>query len=132
MPINTEWEQFLGGPTVRSAFRFHITINRRGRISFNERTYVGMGKPQAVNLFFSRERNLISVKPTGARLNTAFPVRPRIGRGFIICAAPFCQHFGVKIDATYRFTAPEIDPVHGLILNLSETVVVTRKTTPKR
>jgi hypothetical protein len=40
-----------------------------------------------------------------------------------INAAPFCRHFGIKIDTTLKFVAPEIvgDALH---LKLGETTIV--------
>src|SRR5437762_1895312 len=125
MAIDSEWEKFHGGPTLPSTDRFHVTINRGGKILLNDRTFRELGKPEAVHLFFNRERDQIAVQPTSARAPTAFPVRKRTGRGFHIYASPFCLHFGIKIDATHSFTQPEIADGR-LILKLSETVIVSR------
>lgn len=125
MAIDAEWEKFHGGPSVPSSDRLHVTINRGGKILLNDRTFRELGKPEAVHLFFNRERDQIALQPTSARLESAFPVRKRVRRGYHIYASPFCRHFGIKIDATHSFTQPEIADGR-LILKLSETVIVSR------
>ena len=130
MAIDSEWEKFLGGPTKPPQQRLYATINRANRILFNDRIYRGLGKPEAVDLYFNRERDQIALQPTIARLETAFPVRGRGVGSREIYAGPFCQHYGIRIDATYRFIDPEISPDGRLILKLSQAVIVKRR--PKR
>lgn len=126
MAIDSEWEKFHGGPTQARGVRHYVSITRGGKILLNDRIYRDMGKPEAVHLFFNRQRDQIAIQSTSARLDTAFPVRKRTNRGYHIYASPFCVHFGIKIDATYSFIRPEFSNDGKLILKLSETVVVSR------
>lgn len=130
MTIESEWEKYHGGPTEAPHTRMYASVNPRKNILFNDRIYRELGKPEAVDLYFNRTRDQIGLKPTSARLPAAFPVRER-GRGSReVRAAPFFQHFGIKIDATYRFLNPDISDGQ-LILKLAEVVRVARTTKQK-
>jgi hypothetical protein len=79
-----------------------------------------------VHLFYNRRRDQIALQPTSSRLPEAFPVKEFGTGSYYIPANTFCTHFGIRIDATHKFTRPEISPEGRLILNLSETTLVTR------
>jgi hypothetical protein len=126
MIINSEWEKFQGGPTQATQTRLHATIAPSFKIHLNANLHRQLGKPAAVHLLFNRQRDQIGLEPTSPRLPEAFPVKEH-NNVYYISAAPFCRHFGIKIDATHKFIRPEVSSDGKLILNLSETVLVTRK-----
>ena len=51
--------------------------------------------------------------------------------GYRINASPFCKHFGIRLDATERFTHPEIRD-GKLMLKLGETVIVRQNRRKKK
>ena len=126
MDLSRDFEQFDGGPTPASSASLHVTIHRTGRIFFNAFTYRKMGRPQAVYLYFSREKDTLILEPSNPRLPKSFPVMQHLAGGMRVHAAPFCHHFGIRIDSTERFIYPEIDEKCRLILRLSKTVTVSR------
>ena len=119
--MERDFEKFEGGPTISPRDRIHVTINRIGVIGFNNRLYSLMGKPEAVSLLYSRTRDMIGIVPASPRFNSSFPVKTGNGTGWRINAAPFLRHFGVKIDSTLRFIAPQLEGTE-LSLKLSHTV----------
>jgi len=125
MAIDSEWEKFQGGPAESTHTRLHATISPKRKILINGNLYRAWGKPDGVYLLFNRGRDQIALQPTGARLPGAFPVKENRGC-YQIMAGPFCRHFEIKIDATHKFIRPEINHEGKLILNLSETTLVTR------
>jgi hypothetical protein len=132
MAIDTKWEKFQGGPTPLPGTELRATICRIGRIHINHRAFREMGKPEAVHLFFNREEAQIGLQTTSGRLPLAFPVIPsHKSTGYRINAAPFCQHFGIKISDTHRFIRPEVRD-GKLILKLNDTVLVSRKRRKKK
>lgn len=120
--MDKEFERFRGGPNEALSKRLHVTISPANLILLNRNIYNQLGRPEAVHLGYSRERDTIAVEPASLRLNDSFPV---IANPFNwrINAAPFCRHFGIRIDTTLKFVRPEIIG-NTLHLNLSDTVSV--------
>ena len=92
--------------------------------------YRRLGKPDAVFLNYSRERDIIAVEPTSPRFNASFPVVAN-PMNYRINAAPFCRHYGIKIDIQLKFIDPEITG-EALYLDLKHTVSVGRKKRKKK
>ena len=65
-------------------------------------------------------------------MNEAFPVKQHGRTGWRINAAPFCRHFGIRIDSTLKFVDPEIQGVK-LLLKFSHVVgaATVRRRSPK-
>jgi len=132
MEMDRDFEKFIAGPTVSAAKRLHVTINRHNVLSFNDNVYRLIGKPEAVCLYYSRTRDTIGMLPVSPRFNEAFPVKQHGRTGWRINAAPFCRHFGIRIDSTLRFVDPEIQGVK-LLLKFSHVVgaATVRRRSPK-
>jgi hypothetical protein len=104
----------------------HVTLHRIGRIGFNKRAFLEMGRPEAVHLFFNREDAQIGLQPTSGRLPTAFQVLPsHKSTGYRINASPFFKHYGIRISETHSFLRPEMRDGR-LVLKLNETVIISR------
>ena len=124
--LDRKFEKFLGGPTQPPETRVHVSMDRRDVITLNATCYRLLGKPKAVYLHFSRADDTIAIEPAhGYSLPAAFPLKPN-QTAWYLNAAPFCRHFGIRLDDTQRFVSPDIrDGV--LHLKLSETVTIRRK-----
>ena len=131
MTLDREWEKFRGGPTPFFRDRLHVTLAERGVIFINKNLYRLWGKPPAVYLYFNRPKDQIALEPTSPRLPEAFGVTEKCN-GYMIHASPFCRHFGIRLEATHKFVRPELTPDGKLLLDLSNTVIVTRVRTGKR
>ena len=121
MEMERDFEKFLAGPTPPATKRLHVTLNRNSVLSLNNNVYQKLGKPEAVCLYYSRTRDTIGILPVSPRMSEAFPVKPHLKTGWRISIAPFCRHFGIRVDSTLRFVDPEIQGVK-LLLKLSHTV----------
>jgi hypothetical protein len=130
--MDRDFEKFRGGPTLAVADRIYVTINKANVIGMNANCYRLLGKPPAVYLYFSRHQDVIAIEPVqSANLPQAFPVRQKTSVGYRINASPFCKHFGIRLDATERFTHPEIRD-GKLMLKLGETVIVRQNRRKKK
>ena len=120
--MDREFERFRGGANEAMSKRLHVTISPAHLILLNRNVYNLFGKPAAVYLNYSRERDIIAIEHASPRSPESFPVvqNPMNWR---INAAAFCRHFGIKIDVQLKFNHPEIvgDALH---LKLGETTVV--------
>jgi len=118
-------EKFCGGPNTPAQFRMRVTLNKSNVLSFNQRTFDELGHPPAVYLYFSRVRDLIVVEPVSSiNLPAAFPVLEKGFSGYRVNVAPFCRHFGIRLDTSTRFVDPEING-GKLELKLAETALFT-------
>ncbi|MEP7075880.1 MAG: hypothetical protein ABI878_08715 [Acidobacteriota bacterium] len=132
MPIDRKYEKFLGGPTRPTQERIYVSLNRDCRIIFNHNVYRLLGKPEAVQLYFSRGDDMIALEPANPRMPLVFPVkRLTNGQSWLVQAAPFCKHFNIRMDTTERFISADIR--HGALhLKLSETVTVRQHRRKKK
>lgn len=133
MPANLDrkFEKFLAGPTKPPDERVHVSIDGRGVITLNATCYKLLGKPPAAYLYFSRADDTIAIEPAHSpRLPSAFPFRPNSSARYLN-AAPFCRHFGIRVDSTQRFAFPEIRD-GALHLSLQQTVTISRSRRPQK
>ena len=115
------WEIYEEGENKPFAERVHVTLNRKHIFCLNAKVHEMMGRPEAVVLMFDRRENVIGLNPAPPSVNGAFRVRPLARRGGhkIIRAAPFCRHFGIRLDHTSAFIAPTLDRDGVLLLDLN-------------
>ena len=126
MDLDRTYERFRGGPFVGYHLRYHVTLARSGMLRINSNLYRAWGKPTGVYLYYSRENDKIALVPTTPRGSEAFPIKQIPGDGFAIYATTFLRHFGLRFDATRKFVNPELREDGKLLLDLSNTIVVTK------
>jgi len=120
-------EIFRAGPNEARSKRLNVTVSPTLTIRLNRNVYELLGRPDAMRLGYTRERDAIWAEPVSPRFNEAFPVIPD-GKGYRLNAAPFCRHFNIHPETTVKFVAPEIVG-QTMLLKLRETISVAR---PKR
>lgn len=126
--LDRQCEKFLGGPTVAFGERVHVTLDSSGTIYLNAKAHKMMGRPQAVYLYFNRQKDTIILEPTQAGGSAAaFTLIDAKNSARRVYANPFCKHFGIKVDGTQRFVEPEADAAGRLFLSLSATVTVSHR-----
>jgi hypothetical protein len=59
--MDREFERFVGGPNEAVSRRLHVTITPQHLILLNRKMYIQLGRPAAVHLGFSRQRDTIAV-----------------------------------------------------------------------
>jgi hypothetical protein len=125
--LDREYERFRGGAAKPSSQRLHITLNNKGIIYLNKNAHRLMGRPEAVYIYFSRDKDELALESTSPRLADAFPVKTTLkAHGYVIHANPVTKHFGIRLDGTNRFIDPTLDP-HGILhLKLSDIVQTAR------
>ena len=128
MSINADWEKFLAGPNRSPRTSPNITISERAHIQFNTFTFEMLGKPEAVELFFNRREQKIGMKAASPRFRESFPVKViKPGASTrIVNAAAFCKHYRIAITETHKFLHLELVGDRMLVLNLNDTIIVSR------
>ncbi len=124
MSLERDFEEFDGGPNISSRDKLHVTIRPLGEIYLNSTTHQMMGRPQAVKLFYSRERDTIAIVRAEPRQAKSFPLK-KDATGYRINSAPFCGHYRISVKDTQRFTTADIDASGYLLLDLRKTVTMT-------
>ena len=61
--MEREFEKFRGGPTLPPQAFLYVSITKQNLIGMNAFCYRELGKPPAVNLYFSRARDVIMIEP---------------------------------------------------------------------
>ena len=99
-------------------------MSRQRIIRINRNVYEKLGRPEAVRLSYSHQRDAIGIETVSPRFNEAFPLIPERS-GYRINAAPFCRHFNIAPDVTRKFITPELEG-RSMMLKLRETISVAR------
>src|SRR3712207_6391745 len=80
-----------------------FTIQRQGRVSFNQAAYGAMGEPEAVLIGFSRARNTLVFRKAALTDPNAIPVRKQPNsRTYLVSARRILEHFGISTDPARR------------------------------
>ncbi|HEY2847956.1 MAG TPA: hypothetical protein VGI80_09065 [Pyrinomonadaceae bacterium] len=126
MTLERDFLKFTAGPSGYERDRLRVTINTKGEIYMNRKTFAEMGKPEAANLYYSAARQVIAIEPANARSAEAFKFRQRgpSGGGRFISAQRLCRHHRIVIKHPEAFTRPEINADGILLLDLQETTRV--------
>src|SRR5947209_6574280 len=109
--MGIRWERFEGQQYRHRARREpRVTLGKKGTFYLNGDAFEVLGAPGAVELLYDGNRRIIGLKPTDPRKRNAFVVKQH-GTGSYkrISAAAFCQHFRLRIDATYLFDGADVD-----------------------
>jgi hypothetical protein len=85
----------------------HVTIARGGKtISFNEAAYLAMGKPEAVELLFDRQAQIMGLRPAATTNPDAYPVLDNSrGTTHMVTGQMFTRHYGIATDVARRWPA---------------------------
>ena len=125
--MKSNWQECPRGDLIGQWAALYVTMNRKGYIAMNRRTYEKLDEPKAFNLFFDTVNNRIGLKPTALAARNAFPVAKH-GRhgGRMVRAYRMMQEFGIDLPETIQFRDVEIDQDEMLILDLRTARVSTR------
>jgi hypothetical protein len=121
------FEEFGQGPTELPGKRVGVSINPRGHFHVNRKAIIAMGEPDAVVLYFDRERKAIGMRRSPIDHRSAFRLVRKASNesGRMIFATNFCRHHNITPTATIRFAAPQVNKDGILILDLKETQSVS-------
>ncbi len=104
-----------------------VTIQKGGYFSLNRAAYQAMGEPEAVELLFDREEQLIGFRPADPTSPRAFPVRSQGKHSpstLMITGRAFTKYYDIDASTARRYGVEMRDGV--LVLDLkSESVDVT-------
>lgn len=117
------WKQ-IGRDAKRGRWAtFHVTMCPKGIIAINRFTIETLGSPDAFFLLFDELNHTIGLQPTAKGVTDAYPTAARGPRGAqMVRANRLCKECNIRLAATIRFTAPEIDQDGILNLDLRKAI----------
>ncbi len=104
-----------------------ITIQKRGNFWLNPAAYSALGEPQAVELLYDKERNLVALRKAPEDSEYAYVVRPLGGQrkqrqtgntSWLISGMAFTAYYGIDTGIARRWTCRLDDDL--LVLDLNE------------
>lgn len=103
-----------------------VTLQRGGPFSLNKAAYHLADSPEAVELLYDRENQLIGFRPVSPSSPRAFPVRPQ-GKNestFMIAGQAFAKYYELDTSKARRYAVSKEEDM--LVLDLkSDSVEVT-------
>ncbi len=109
----------------------YVTIQRRGTMSFNVAAHAALGSPEAVELLYAKDDQIIGVRAIDKSVEHAYPIRAVGGNSgtastFIVSGAAFTKYYGIDTTESKRYPAALVDDVLCLDLNAGTVVVGAR------
>ena len=87
----------------------YLTLQKGGTMSLNRRAFLDLGEPEAVELLFDRDEQLIGLKPTSPKEPYAFPIRPQGSRNrvsnYAVAGQAFTKHYDIDTSVARRYLA---------------------------
>jgi len=97
-----------------------VTIQKRGTLSLNVPAYKALGSPEAVELLYDRDQNLMGLRKVDPATDHAYIVRP-LGKGgsnWLISGKAFTTYYGISIGVARRWLGRMEDDL--LVFDLKE------------
>ncbi len=119
-----DFEVFDRGSAPKPTHPF-VTVQRRGLLSLNQAARDLLGAPTAVQLLYSRARNVIGIRAGDPGDPRSYPLRAQgeRGRTYLVAGAAFTQHYGIPTTEARRYQARMAGDMLTIDLNEDAPVV---------
>ncbi len=119
-----DFEVFDRGAAPKPTHPF-VTVQRRGLLSLNRAAYDLLGGPTAVQLLYSRARNIVGIRAGDPGDPRSYPLRVQGERGktYLVAGAAFTQHYGIPTTEARRYQARLLGDMLTVDLNDDAPVV---------
>ena len=96
--------------------RAHVSLSKKCALVLNRTAHERMGRPDAVILLYDPRYRVIGLRPAGADLENAFPLKPRYKTGsngtsgmLALYAKGFFKMHGLEPECTIAFDNPKFE-----------------------
>ncbi len=121
------WETYRGGAPRSPQNAVNVSINNRCVINLSRAAAALIGTPESVMMHYNRRDCIIGLTAATPDEEKSFPLKPRPDNcGYVLSATPFCRSFGISLNQTERFDAPELNDKGMLCLDLKRTHIVAQ------
>jgi hypothetical protein len=104
----------------------YVTLQKKGSISLNRAAFEALNNPEAVELLYDREANLMALRPVDSSVEHSYTVRAPAGSHgtWLVAGGAFASYYDIDISASARRAAR----VEGdlLIVDLNDPGVDSR------
>lgn len=99
-----------------------VTIQKRGTISLNTAAFIALGQPEAVELLYDRDKNLMALNKVPTDTPHAYPLRGLGKRQstHMVSGKAFMKYYGIEIGIARRYVA-QLEPDGLLVVDLTQT-----------
>jgi len=106
----------------------YVTIQHRGTMSFNKAAHHALGSPEAIELLFDPNEQIIGVRAVDPRVEHAYPIRvTNAETSFIVSGRAFTHYYGIPTDISRRYPAEILDGVLCIDLKGGGTEVTSNR-----
>ena len=105
-----------GTPTTNKPW---VTIQARGSFGINRAAFEAMGKPEAVELLYDAEKNLVGFRPTDPEALNAYPVRKQQNSdSYVLAGRAFTSYYNIDTTEARRYMSKKMNGI--LVIALDE------------
>lgn len=107
-----------------------VTIQKRGLISLNRSAQVALGEPEAIELLYDRDQQIVGIRPVDAKEPHAYPLRTQGGKTdgtYLIAGTAFKKYHGISTETSRRFVAEVQDGVLCIDLKTDGAIVTSNR-----
>ncbi|HEV7699152.1 MAG TPA: hypothetical protein VGO43_02895 [Pyrinomonadaceae bacterium] len=99
-------------------------------IYLNKKAFAALGEPEAVEFLFNPATESIGLRPANPRLESAFPVKPKVIQGlhsgYVIHASAFMVDIKIHPARTIQFNKITVDSKGLMTLPLESITAIAR------
>jgi hypothetical protein len=110
-----------------------VTLQRRGSISLNRAAFLALGEPDAVELLFDSDAEVIGLRAIDSSAPHACYVRTPTGSEsgpYLVTAIAFLRFYGIEVDRARRWQARLRDDILCVDLTEAGTEVSSNRAKP--
>ncbi|WP_369197603.1 hypothetical protein [Streptomyces djakartensis] len=114
-------------PLVKQPF---VTIQKRGTLSLNAAAHALLGKPDAVELLYDRDEQIVGLRAVPKGSEHAYPLRSQGGKSvgpYIVSGTAFAKYYKIDTEVSRRWVASLVDDVLCIDLKQEGTVVTSNR-----
>jgi hypothetical protein len=102
----------------------YVTIQKRGVMSFNAAAHALLGQPEAIELLFDRDEQLVGVRKVAPTVEHAYPIRRAAANDttYMVSGTAFTKYYGIDTSESVRRPAVMREDV--LVIDLKEAGTV--------
>jgi hypothetical protein len=82
-----------------------VTVQKRGSFSMNAAAHAALGSPEALELLFDRESNILGLRGVDASVAHSYPLRAVGKTTWVFSGKAFAQYYGIEVGSSRRYPA---------------------------
>ena len=108
-----------------------VTIQKHaGTISLNAAAHALLGKPDAVELLYDRDEQLVGLRAVAKESEHAYPLRSQAGKSvgpYIVSGTQLAKYYKIDTTVSRRWVASLVDDILCIDLKQEGTVVTSNR-----